>query len=195
MLAHGFASRLSLPVTDGGVRVGTLQAFAADERPWTRFQVSRARVIALALGAALTRTGALGSEPGLTPPGAPERIAMPKASCHRSTVGAWSRSCAWHRSRLHADAWRSTARLSTGATPDKLQLDAHPQGRSGHRRGGRRQAHPRSRRHDAVDRRRGSRSRRHPCGRSGWEQSRANNVSWRVANMGGGDRATAYSAI
>jgi EAL domain-containing protein (putative c-di-GMP-specific phosphodiesterase class I) len=66
MLARGFRSRLSLPVSDGGVRVGTLQAFATSERPWTRFQVSRARVIALALGAALTRIGALGPEHGLT---------------------------------------------------------------------------------------------------------------------------------
>ena len=58
---RGFQSRLSLPVSAGGIRVGTLQAFASRERPWTRFQVSRARVIALALGATLTRTGALGS--------------------------------------------------------------------------------------------------------------------------------------
>jgi GAF domain-containing protein len=65
-LPGGFRSRLSLPVTDGGVRVGTLQAFASSERPWTRFQVSRARVVALALGAALTRIGASGSEPGIT---------------------------------------------------------------------------------------------------------------------------------
>jgi diguanylate cyclase (GGDEF)-like protein/PAS domain S-box-containing protein len=67
MLAQGFQSRLSLPVSDGGVRVGTLQAFATSERPWTRFQVSRARVIALSLGATLTRIAALGSEPGLSP--------------------------------------------------------------------------------------------------------------------------------
>jgi hypothetical protein len=65
MLARGFRSRLSLPISDGGVRVGTLQAFATRERPWTRFQVSRARIIALALGATLTRIAALGSEPGL----------------------------------------------------------------------------------------------------------------------------------
>jgi hypothetical protein len=67
LLARGFQSRLSLPVSDGGVRVGTLEAFATSERPWTRFQVSRARVIALALGATLTRIAALGSEPGLSP--------------------------------------------------------------------------------------------------------------------------------
>ena len=67
MLARGFRSRLSLPISDGGVRVGTLQAFATRERPWTRFQVSRARIIALALGATLTRIAALGSEPGLAP--------------------------------------------------------------------------------------------------------------------------------
>jgi EAL domain-containing protein (putative c-di-GMP-specific phosphodiesterase class I) len=67
MMARGFQSRLSLPISDGGVRVGTLQAFATSERPWTRFQVSRARVIALALGATLTRIAGLGSEPGLAP--------------------------------------------------------------------------------------------------------------------------------
>ena len=67
LLARGFQSRLSLPVSDGGVRVGTLQAFATSERPWTRFQVSRGRVIALALGATLTRIAALSSEPGLPP--------------------------------------------------------------------------------------------------------------------------------
>ena len=71
LLARGFRSCLSLPVSDGGVRVGTLQAFASSERPWTRFQVSRARVVALALGAALTRIAASGSDPELTLRAAP----------------------------------------------------------------------------------------------------------------------------
>jgi hypothetical protein len=62
VLALGFRSRLSLPVTDGGIHVGTPQAFATTERPWTRFEIRRARVIALALGATLTRTGAVDTE-------------------------------------------------------------------------------------------------------------------------------------
>jgi hypothetical protein len=61
-LACGFRSRLTVPVTDGGVRVGTLQAFATSGRPWTRFEIRRARLIALALGATLTRTGAIAGE-------------------------------------------------------------------------------------------------------------------------------------
>jgi hypothetical protein len=75
LLARGFQSRLSLPVSDGGIRVGTLQAFATRERPWTRFQVSRARVIALALGATLTRTGALGPQEANAGPTAIDRLA------------------------------------------------------------------------------------------------------------------------
>lgn len=63
MLACGFRSRLSVPVTDGGVRVGTLQAFATSGRPWTRFEIRRARLIALALGATLTRAGAIDAKP------------------------------------------------------------------------------------------------------------------------------------
>jgi len=78
MLALGFEARLSLPITDGGVRIGTLQAFATSERPWTRFQVRRARIIALALGAALTRIEAAGPGPVPTAHSAvPERVATP----------------------------------------------------------------------------------------------------------------------
>jgi hypothetical protein len=73
LLARGFRSCLSLPVSDGGVRIGTLQAFASSERPWTRFQVSRARVVALALGAALTRIATAGSDPELTLRAAPHK--------------------------------------------------------------------------------------------------------------------------
>ena len=78
MLARGFKARLSLPITDGGVRVGTLQAFATTERPWTRFQVRRARIIALALGAALARIEAAGPGPAPTAhPAVRERVATP----------------------------------------------------------------------------------------------------------------------
>jgi GAF domain-containing protein len=43
--AHGFASRLTLPISHGGEVVGHLEVYAHDQRPWSRFQVGRARLI------------------------------------------------------------------------------------------------------------------------------------------------------
>jgi EAL domain-containing protein (putative c-di-GMP-specific phosphodiesterase class I) len=48
--AHGFASRLTLPISQGGEIVGHLEAYAHDQRPWSRFQVGRARLICYQLG-------------------------------------------------------------------------------------------------------------------------------------------------
>jgi diguanylate cyclase (GGDEF)-like protein/PAS domain S-box-containing protein len=47
---HGFASRLTLPISQGGEIVGHLEAYAHDQRPWSRFQVGRARLICYQLG-------------------------------------------------------------------------------------------------------------------------------------------------
>ncbi len=48
--AEGFASRLTVPITQGGEIVGHLEAYARDQRPWSRFQVGRARLICYQLG-------------------------------------------------------------------------------------------------------------------------------------------------
>jgi diguanylate cyclase (GGDEF)-like protein/PAS domain S-box-containing protein len=48
--AEGFASRLTLPISHGGEIVGHLEAYAHDQRPWSRFQVGRARLICYQLG-------------------------------------------------------------------------------------------------------------------------------------------------
>jgi GAF domain-containing protein len=56
--AQGIASMLMVPVLYGGRTVGLLEAYAVDERPWSRGQIYRARIIAYQLGAVLARLGA-----------------------------------------------------------------------------------------------------------------------------------------
>jgi GAF domain-containing protein len=48
--AAGYGSCLTLPITHRGVRVGHLEAYARDPRPWSRFQIGRARVVCYQLG-------------------------------------------------------------------------------------------------------------------------------------------------
>jgi diguanylate cyclase (GGDEF)-like protein/PAS domain S-box-containing protein len=52
----GHGSRLRLPVLCGGDLVGMLEAYSREERPWSRFEIRRARIIAHQLGAVLART-------------------------------------------------------------------------------------------------------------------------------------------
>jgi diguanylate cyclase (GGDEF)-like protein/PAS domain S-box-containing protein len=49
--ARGFGSCLTLPITHAGILVGHLEAYARSQRPWSRFQIGRARVIGYQLGA------------------------------------------------------------------------------------------------------------------------------------------------
>ena len=48
--ALGFGSCLTLPITHGGEVVAHLEAYARTQRPWSRFQIGRARVIGYQLG-------------------------------------------------------------------------------------------------------------------------------------------------
>jgi diguanylate cyclase (GGDEF)-like protein/PAS domain S-box-containing protein len=52
---QGIASMLMVPILYGGETVGLLEVYAFDERPWSRGQVYRARIIAYQLGAVLQR--------------------------------------------------------------------------------------------------------------------------------------------
>jgi diguanylate cyclase (GGDEF)-like protein/PAS domain S-box-containing protein len=70
--AQGIASMLMVPILYGGNTVGLLEAYASDERPWSRGQIYRARIIPYQVGAVLQRLGAA-SEVDATP--APERSA------------------------------------------------------------------------------------------------------------------------
>ena len=70
--AQGIASMLMVPILYGGNTVGLLEAYASDERPWSRGQIYRARIIAYQVGAVLQRLGAA-NEVEATP--APERSA------------------------------------------------------------------------------------------------------------------------
>ena len=56
--ADGYGSRLTLPITAGDQTVGHLQASTRDPRPWTRFQINRARLVSYQL-APLLRTLAI----------------------------------------------------------------------------------------------------------------------------------------
>jgi GAF domain-containing protein len=48
-------SVLMLPVLCGGRSIGLLEAYSKVERPWSRFEIGRARIIAFQVGAALER--------------------------------------------------------------------------------------------------------------------------------------------
>src|SRR4051812_18843100 len=53
--ALGYASRLAITVTRDGMAVARLEAYSSEERPWTRFEISRARIIGHHLGPILER--------------------------------------------------------------------------------------------------------------------------------------------
>jgi GAF domain-containing protein len=53
MLALGFRSMLLVPVIHRGVSVGILEAHSASDRPWTRTEINRARIIANQLGSVI----------------------------------------------------------------------------------------------------------------------------------------------
>jgi diguanylate cyclase (GGDEF)-like protein/PAS domain S-box-containing protein len=53
IVAGGHRSRLAVPIVRGGATVGVFEAHARHERPWSRFEIGRARIIAHQLGAAI----------------------------------------------------------------------------------------------------------------------------------------------
>jgi hypothetical protein len=53
--AQGFSSRLALPIADRGRTVAYLEAYCHQLRPWTRFDIGRARIITYQLGPLLSR--------------------------------------------------------------------------------------------------------------------------------------------
>jgi EAL domain-containing protein (putative c-di-GMP-specific phosphodiesterase class I) len=55
--AQGYRSALSLPLVHRGGAPASLRAYRRTERPWSRFEVSRARLISHQLAAALQRVG------------------------------------------------------------------------------------------------------------------------------------------
>ena len=77
LAAHGYRSRLRVPVHAAATVLGTLEAYSLEERPWTRFEIRRARIIANALGGALAHVhaeapgGALAHVHAEAPGGAP----------------------------------------------------------------------------------------------------------------------------
>jgi EAL domain-containing protein (putative c-di-GMP-specific phosphodiesterase class I) len=64
----GFSALLMVPVVCRGRTIGLLEAFSATERPWTRSEINRARIISYQLGSALD--GLLGSAPAAAAAGA-----------------------------------------------------------------------------------------------------------------------------
>ena len=55
MAQVGYATMLVAPVFIGGETVGLMLAFSSRERPWSRVETSRARVIAHQLGTVIGR--------------------------------------------------------------------------------------------------------------------------------------------
>ena len=60
LVALGYRSLLRMPVCCEDSVVGALEAYSVEERPWSRFEVRRARMIAHQLGAAVERVGRRG---------------------------------------------------------------------------------------------------------------------------------------
>ena len=58
MTALGFGSRLQVPVRCRGKTLGSLEIYSLQERPWSRFEIRRARIIANALGGTLAHINA-----------------------------------------------------------------------------------------------------------------------------------------
>ena len=56
----GMRSVLILPIVCAGRSIGLLEAYSAQQRPWSRFEIGRARIIALQLGAAMDRIARAG---------------------------------------------------------------------------------------------------------------------------------------
>jgi diguanylate cyclase (GGDEF)-like protein/PAS domain S-box-containing protein len=54
----GYRSRLRVPIALGGEPLAVLEAYSTDDRPWSRFEIRRARIISHQLGSALARAGA-----------------------------------------------------------------------------------------------------------------------------------------
>jgi diguanylate cyclase (GGDEF)-like protein len=61
LLAEGYRSLLMIPVVLRGETLGMLEAMAAEERPWTRTEINRARIVANQLAPLIE---SLGREPG-----------------------------------------------------------------------------------------------------------------------------------
>jgi GAF domain-containing protein len=53
MLELGHSSLLMVPIVHRGQSVGVLEAFSGAERPWTRTEINRARIIATQFGAVI----------------------------------------------------------------------------------------------------------------------------------------------
>jgi len=64
LLAVGHRSVLMLPVCCGGRTIGLFEAYSRGGRPFSRWEIGRARMLALQLGATLERLGRQASPPG-----------------------------------------------------------------------------------------------------------------------------------
>jgi diguanylate cyclase (GGDEF)-like protein/PAS domain S-box-containing protein len=53
MVSRGLGSLLMVPVTHAGRTIGLLEAYSFEERPWTRTEIHRARIVSYQLGAVL----------------------------------------------------------------------------------------------------------------------------------------------
>lgn len=53
ILSLGFRSRLQVPVCSRGKALATLEAYSTTGRPWSRFEIRQARIIAAAIGATI----------------------------------------------------------------------------------------------------------------------------------------------
>ena len=53
ILSLGFRSRLQVPVRSRGKALATLEAYSTAGRPWSRFEIRQARIIATAIGATI----------------------------------------------------------------------------------------------------------------------------------------------
>ncbi len=52
---YGYRSMLMLPISCAGRAIGLFEAFSTTGRPFSRYEIGRARIIALQVGATLER--------------------------------------------------------------------------------------------------------------------------------------------
>jgi len=61
LVSRGFHSRMTVPIVQGGATIGVLEARCRAERPWSRFEIRCARIVAHQLGAAIERSARVGA--------------------------------------------------------------------------------------------------------------------------------------
>ena len=67
LVSHGYGSLLMVPIVLSGESLGILEAMSEEDRPWTRTEINRARIIANQLAAVIETHFRSGSQAAALP--------------------------------------------------------------------------------------------------------------------------------